>query len=506
MNSFSWVDETPLLDSAQAGGLKRIRTLAEQLTDDWSGMMGRSSMQTDFGAIRFQLAFMSYALGLTHVHRMPAAPGAFRATFDRLIQKILSPDCWTYWYFESTGRSSWAANSVGPFPNEWDPVKRDNIMYSAYVQSMALMYHYLFRDGKYAEEGALTFTARDLGSSFYPRSFSYDEKTLNNHLYWLMVERGFLGIACEPNCIYQVCNQPAIFGFRFHDLVYGGNIAEEVTDGYMKAWSEFGIVNEQDGDGYNIFVLERERELANLPTLAGSDFWMGALFHAWNPQFAERQYSKHIKRWSRQGPDDTLWIAPSFRGVYEKQISDPFVTAQDFGWAAVCAAEMGDSGTLTRLLNYADRYLHPTWEDGAYYYRRNDEWFSGDGLFSAMDPHTGNALMALARLNVPGGFTKLYEGPFDDAHFAQPAIERLDSTIDLRRAWFSLEHNALAITFAAAPTPQRGVLQIVNSRTLPDITAIGGAASSVETSWCPENLTLELNVSYHHETTLVLSW
>jgi hypothetical protein len=78
-----------LLDDKQVGHIRRIRNLAAQLPDDWSGMMGRSSLQEDFGALRFQLAYMAYALGLAHVHRLPAAPAVFRKPFDQLITKML---------------------------------------------------------------------------------------------------------------------------------------------------------------------------------------------------------------------------------------------------------------------------------------------------------------------------------------------------------------------------------------------------------------------------------
>ena len=55
-----------------------------------------------------------------------------------------------------------------------------------------------------------------------------------------MVQKGYLGIACEPNCVFQICNQVPILGFRLHDTIYGGDIAQEVTEGYLRAWSEFG--------------------------------------------------------------------------------------------------------------------------------------------------------------------------------------------------------------------------------------------------------------------------
>src|SRR5262245_60215656 len=35
---------------------------------------------------------------------------------------------------------------------------------------------------------------------------------------------GDLGIACEPNCVFQICNQVLILDFRRHDMIYGGTL------------------------------------------------------------------------------------------------------------------------------------------------------------------------------------------------------------------------------------------------------------------------------------------
>ena len=305
-----WIrpNQAPLLDDKQVGHIRRIRNLADQLPDDWSGMMGRSSLQEDFGALRFQLAYMAYALGLAHVHRLPAAPALFRKPFEQLITKVLSPDVWTYWHYVSTGNGP-LNKSLGELPPRWNPVEVDNIMYSAYVQSMALMFHYLFGDPKYAAEGALTMRLQPLFWGADGQHFSYDERKLNEHLYWTMVQRGYLGIACEPNCVFQICNQVPILGFRLHDMIYGGDVAKEVTDGYLRAWSEFGII---DANGhYNIVVQEREHALVKRPPLPWADFWLGALMHAWNPEFVKTNYPRQIERWSKNGPDGTLWIDPA---------------------------------------------------------------------------------------------------------------------------------------------------------------------------------------------------
>lgn len=430
----------PTLDPLQVGQVRRILNLAALLPDDWSGMMGRSSLQEDFGALRFQLAYMSYALALTHVHRLPAAPGLIRAPFERLIEKMLSPDVWTYWHYVSTANGPFN-NFKGEQPAEWDPVVRDNIMYSAYLQSMALLYHYLFRDDRYARPGALTLSYRPLFWGEGPKRFAYDENSLNDHIYWNMVENGFLGIACEPNCVFQICNQVPILGFRLHDLIHGGTTAQEVTQGYLRAWAEFGLTN---ANGHFTMMVQEHERNAFTPESPWADFWLGTLMHAWNPALVEASYPRQIARWGQKGPDGTMMVPLPAEAMH-----DPLrASARDFGWAAACAAELGDDASLHAMLDYADRFLAPRWERGGYFYPREDRINDAGGNPICMDPHTGNALLALARLNVPGGFAKLYAGPLDDRHFADPALIGLPEDIDVSRAWYDRAEERLLLRIA----------------------------------------------------------
>lgn len=424
------------LDRLQRGHLRRILNLSAQLPDDWSGMMSRTSLQEDFGAYRFQLAYMAYALALTHVHRLPAAPGYFRRPFQRLIDKMRSPDVWTYWHYVSTGNGPLNSRQ-GELPAEWNPVVKDNIMYSAYLQSMALLYHYLFDDKRYSEPNALSLKFQPLfwGSE---KRFDYDENSINDHIYWNMVERGYLGIACEPNCVFQICNQVPIIGFRLHDMIYGGETAREVTEGYLKAWSDFGIVNANGH--YSMMVMEEERVVV-APDSAWNDFWLGSLMHAWNPVLVKANFATQIDRWARPGPGDTLYIAPPAMMAENEDLA----SARDFGWAAVCASEVGDIETRDRLLAYADSYLHARWTDGGYHYARHDRLYDDDGLFRCMDPHTGNALLGYARLNVPDGLRMLYDDPWGPDHHREPALDDLPENIDVTVGRFDRDENRLAI-------------------------------------------------------------
>ncbi len=50
---------------------------------------------------------------------------------------------------------------------------------------------------------------------------------------------------------------------------------------------------------------------------------------------------------------------------------------------------MGDTGTLTGLLTHADRYMNPTWSDGALHYPRNDARTDDVGHRTLVEPLTG---------------------------------------------------------------------------------------------------------------------
>jgi hypothetical protein len=189
-------------------------------------------------------------------------------------------------------------------------------------------------------------------------------------------------------------------------------------------------------------ALEREHVLPKRPPAPWADFWLGSLMHAWDPGTVEAAYPGQMRHWKRRGPNGTLWIEPYVPAANAEARSG---NALDFGWAAVCASEVGDTETLEGLLDYADEFLDPVWESGAYYYRRNDEP-TRDGLPTAMDPHTGNCLLGYARLNVRDGLRKLYDGPLGPEWFARPALVGMSGAQpDVRAARYDAGRRELAI-------------------------------------------------------------
>jgi hypothetical protein len=440
----------PRLDKKQVGHIRHIENLARQLPGDWSHMGSKIWGQEDFGAYRYQLAYMAYAIGLAHFHRLPAAPGAFRDTFDRLIQKMLHPDVWMYWRNVSQGGSPFNAH-LRPILHElWDPVQTDNIMYSAYVQSLTLMYNFLFNDKKYSHSGSIRFWHQSFFWGDGEKIFEYDQNTLNEHLYWQMVRSGYVGIACEPNCVFQICNQPAIIGFRLHDILNGGDRAAEVTRGYQEAWSTLGQLGENGH--YNMLVLEDSKTvIPNATSTAWIDGWCGTLMNAWNRDFVKGNYGRQIQDLLYNGPDGTLSVNPSEM----LQIGDLSIDydVADFGFIATWASEMGDTETLNGLHSFADRFMKPTWSRGGYYYPRNDDRFDEQGLPVRVEPITGNALIAYSRLNVPDGMWGIYNNPWSEEHFDEPAVTDVTTNADILRAWFDSKTNSLTVTVSPRECP-----------------------------------------------------
>jgi len=355
------------------------------------------------------------------------------------------PEVWMYWRDVSRGGSIFNAHLADGYREEWNPVGRDNIMYSAYVQSMALLYNYLFNDDRYAQPGALTFRFWSYFWGGEEKRFAYDQNSLNDHIYWQMVQSGYLGVACEPNCVFQICNQPAILGFRMHDLVNGGSMADDVTRSYEQAWKEFGRVG--DNGHYHIMMSQDTRMVRqNVGKAPWVDAWTGALLNMWNRDFVHAHYPRQIRDLLKPGREGTLSINVPVRPeiMWLRIVSDDC----DFGWVTAWASEMGDAETLHGLLAHADRYMAPAWVDGGLYYPRNDVVENADGIRTLVEPMSGNVLLGYARLNRPDGLWHLYNEPWEPVHFAEPAIVAVGSDIDVSRAVF--EPEAGWLNFAVA--------------------------------------------------------
>ena len=425
-----------LLDEKQLGHLRHIDNMSRLPDNDWSGMLQRFPTQDDGATLRYQIGYSAFALALAHKHRLPAAPGLFKPTMARLFDKLLLPSVWMYW--RDVSRAGGMGNASIQMAEEWNPVVRDNIMYSAYVQSTASIYGYLFGDDRFSEPESIVF---ENSSPFWGGSdhrFAYDQDSLNEHLYWLMVEKGFLGIACMPDCVFQVCIQPTILGFRLRDLVAGTTRAAEATRGYRKAWADFGQIDQ--AGHFNTFVQFESKQVVAAGDLM-ADAWLGSLLNMWNPELSKERYGALVSSHVYRTADGSLAARPSpaIPGLEALEIHPQ-------GWMAGWASEMGDRATLNGLLAYADGHLGPAWQDGGLYYPRHDEPYDSAGDPTLVDPMTGNVNFAYARLNIANGLWRLYNEPLSADHHSLPALVEVARDVDVSQAVYSREENRLTFT------------------------------------------------------------
>ncbi|KAL4939998.1 hypothetical protein BDV06DRAFT_230678 [Aspergillus oleicola] len=448
------------MDPKMVQSIRHIGNLARQMKGDWANMMGAPDLNDGFGAYRYQLAFMFYALTLAHFHRVPAAPGYFKNTMERMITKMLETDVWFYWHDASTGGGALRTPMRAPL---YDPVKKDNIMYSAYVQSMTAMFNSLFDDDQYQKPGALTFEYNAmLWGEPAGWKFEYDQNSLNEQIYQNMVEEGYLGVPCEPYCIYQVCNQIPILGFRMNDvLTEDKNLAQEVTEGYVKAWEEKagGIVTEHDI--FNTFYMTHNHKKMIVPGGSG-EAWTGFLMNAWNHDLVQKTYDKRLDCLVHPRLDGTMSVNT---GPIELLPKNALYLASGgvWGWNAVWSQEMGDQETVDRLLEYADKHFNPRLQNGGLMYPRNDTVHDHKLNFVMVSPLLSNALMPLTRLNVKHGLKRLYEnawGARNRQHYDEPALVEVDFNVDVYRAVYIPEKRTLLFDLALYETDVKGSVAI----------------------------------------------
>ncbi|KAL4933380.1 uncharacterized protein BDV17DRAFT_279122 [Aspergillus undulatus] len=421
------------LDRQQVALIRHIGNLAHQLKDDWSNMMGAADINDGFGAYRYQLAFAYYALTLAHFHRLPVAPGFFKETMQRMIAKLIEPDVWFHWHDASTG----GGNLQTPAREMiYDPIVTDNIMYSGYILVMSAMYNSLFNDDRYTKPGALTF--------------EYDA------FFWGPARASrYLSVACEPWCIFQVCNQMPILGFRLNDaLATSGekNFADGVTKGYVKAWAEkSGGILTPEGI-FNTFYMKHVNQTVVVPG-ASAEAWTGLLMHAWNHELVQQTYDNRRETLAAESPDGSLTVNISAAITAMPRNKFFLNTGGIWGWVAAWAGETGDEETKNRLLHYADNHFHPRTQNGGLMYPRNDTVFDQDGNFVMVSPILSNSIIPLTRLNFRHGLKRLYENPWgarNRDHYDQPALVEVDFTVDVYRAVYLPEERNLLFDIALA--------------------------------------------------------
>ncbi|KAJ7492018.1 hypothetical protein FB451DRAFT_1216683 [Mycena latifolia] len=464
--------DSPKLSASQAGHLRHFHNLSTTLPGEWPHMGVQVPGQEWLDSLRYQLSAMAYASGAAYYHRLPALRSVFKTLLEGLIGKMMHPEVWSYWYLTSqSGRR--LDPDLQELRKPWsDPVVRENIMYSGHLLLMVSLHAMLFDDDKYDAPDALVFDWNPFFWGMGPEQFSYNRSTLQEAILREMEREKWIGVCCEPNSVFVVCNQFPIIAVRYNDVRNGTNVVGGVLEKYTAAWkSKKGF---HHGDG--LFVDSYRVKQDDMIPAGGVGFtaWACAFMNAWNSEEVHALYPTQALGFLSRVPEDGRInlngpvIGRAIRALVKEEGADPDAPATlekarakagpprkggiakpEFGYVAQWVSEVADDATVDGLLRHADTFLNPTWERGGLFSPRCDENTDAAGNWTRMDPFSGNAAIGYARLNVRDGQRKMWAAPWDREHFARsPYVDGVDlaSGVDFLRGAWDAERGAMVVT------------------------------------------------------------
>lgn len=194
-----------------------------QPLDDWDVYDWSEKAQRDPRSVRYQLNWLQWALAIGQFTRTPAFSGYVAEGQRRLIERMRDRRIWGYWRSENIG---------GNLGFSADPVRKDNIMFSGYLELMVGTYAVLNSDRRYDAPGALTFAWDD------EHRFGYDHAALSD-----AVENNFrtsrLGLfACEPTFVFPICNTIGLLGLAYRDVLDNGHRAARLLPRFARSLDE----------------------------------------------------------------------------------------------------------------------------------------------------------------------------------------------------------------------------------------------------------------------------
>ncbi|KAL3464929.1 hypothetical protein BJX64DRAFT_275585 [Aspergillus heterothallicus] len=466
------VEKWPKLDKLQAGHLRHYHNLASMIDGEWHRMGGLEGGQA-IDAYRYQIAIMAYAVGLTHYHRTPALRGYYKPLVRRLIHKMLRREVWDYWY-----NTSCSGNVSDPGLKElrkpWaDPVARENIMYSGHLIMMTSLYAMLFDDDEFEKPESIVFHWNPITWGFGAETFKYDTRKIQDIIIREMEENGWLGVCCEPNMVFVVCNQFPLIAIKYNDARDGSNKIGEVLPKYKAAWDKKNML--ADNGLFNDWWWVKQDKTMSIQDI-GLNAWTCAFMNTWNSDFVKPLFEQQSLGFITD-VDDKIRVQPSevakwFRQIVKEEKADrsdvktldkarqyskekPLPTGMSppgpaIGYIMLWLSEFGKERELSGLLKFADEDLNPSWDHGGLFYPRRDDKFDPQtGELVLVDPLTGNSCIGYGRLDVPDGQKKIFEKPWTREELAQrPYIDGVNFShnVDFLRGIYDNEQGALITT------------------------------------------------------------
>lgn len=437
------VSRYPAIGIKEMGQLRWVLELGRSPANDFSAY--RSRNQSDLTAYRYSIAFAAYFLALEQYHKVPAWTEAIQPAFERHIERLLEKPVWDYWARTSRGVRTLEPDLGESYPEARDPVAEKNIMYSGHVGHVINLYEMLYRDFRWDAPGSIVY------SWGQAESYLYDNHSLEQVMYQQMKSNAYRSVCCEPNAVFPECNQHPVLSFMLYDATHGTNLSE-VNEDFFQFFKSAELIDPVTHETAMLYLVKQGTTLsqtnpwyhnvldlavgpavkAGLVTLESStaNGWTGLFMHAWKPAYIEAEYPFWVKR----------HVIDKGNGVAELKWEnwEPLVQV---GFFAALAAEMGDTATRDKLLNYADRKYRPEWAGGTFHYPYNLRRGATD---------LTDRTLAMARALPKDGMLTLHTKPFAASHFDEPAVRKVDfPKVALTRAVYDASKEALVMTVVA---------------------------------------------------------
>lgn len=387
---------------------------ADQSAYSWPKPWTILDHQTGLSSVRYMIAFSAYAAAELSAAQTPAYPGFVSSILRDAFARLVSPTTWSYW--DTLGMCGWPLTDVcdkfnvsmcevnphHPLDNHCpDPVKWQNVMYSAHLAHVGALYE------AFSDDSSLTTAGWSFdGPPNRRRGVGPVHYTLPTLLEALAAQTRSSptgGFACEPTIVYLVCNQHTYTAARLYDALHPeGGVGGKPYSSERAKWLTYlnrtavrakpkGLL----GEGFfEILYQEQLRdlfpkhlpwvEIADLGGCAGNDGWAALALGFWVSDDDKTGGADLLRRARASLANNEAWKVDSITGGnYIHQRKWPYET-QGYtnelatGWAP--AALGGWNG------NYADRVAAAfTYMEGTYGTPLDTD---GDGVDDAWYYHT----------------------------------------------------------------------------------------------------------------------
>jgi len=330
------------LSERQLATLSGFLNIGLQPDDQWDGLEWGN--QYSMEAMRYQLAWLQYGVGLANHSATPAFTGYLAQAQRSYLTRMTDKRVWTYWRHE---------NLFGNLERNPDPVRRENIMYSGYWAAALGSYASTTGDMSLAEPGALAL--REDASTV----FEYDHRRIIDALLHNIDTTPWGLFPCEPSLNFPVCNTLALLGIQAWDRRVGTNHMERLLPHFRRALDEEFMT----ADGEIIPIISNRfgyswRMLGGVMAVAGTAFFIRPLAPDLTARLWEIVKAEEL---AKGIPDDFGWMANDFgTGKRSPVIALAFLSAM--------AQELGDTDVHVRLLERLDEACDGRIEEGVHWY------------------------------------------------------------------------------------------------------------------------------------------